>query len=49
MTLHVKSVIEKALGDQHSRKKETMLRVLADLLDGEDAKVKQAGMNVIHT
>lgn len=36
----VKAIIEMALSDSSYRRKEAMLRVLADMLEGEDDKAK---------
>jgi hypothetical protein len=46
MAPKVKSVVETALTEQSPRLKEAMLKVLAELLEGEDAKAKQSSMDI---
>lgn len=47
MAARIKSIVESALTEQSPRLKETMLKVLAELLEGEDAKAKQSGKTVL--
>ena len=46
MASKVKSMVEASLLEQSPRLKEAILKVLAELLEGEDAKAKQSGTHL---